>query len=97
MFGWFKRRQRLCFAREAGEAFAVGGEELGQDLDRDAAIELGIARAIDLAHAARTEWADDLIRSKSNAGRDHCLISINQTSASTVARSTIRVRPAPAR
>ena len=92
-----QRGERLRFAREAREAFAVGGKELGQDLDRDAAIELRVAGAIDLAHAARTECADDLIRSQSTAGRDHCLISISQTSASRVARSTIRVRPAPAR
>ena len=92
-----QRGECLRFAREAREAFAVGGKELGQDLDRDAAIELRVAGAIDLAHAARTECADDLIRSQPTAGRDHCLISINQTSASRVARSTIRVRPAPAR
>ena len=65
--GMVQRGERLRFAREAGEAFRVQRKELGQDLDRDVAIELGIARAIDLAHAARTECADHFISAQAGA------------------------------
>ena len=47
-----QRGERLRFALEARQAVGVGRERLGQDLDRDVAIELRVARAIDLAHAA---------------------------------------------
>ena len=51
-----QRGQRLRFAREAREAIGIGGQGCGQDLDGDVAIELGIARAIDLAHPAGAQW-----------------------------------------
>ena len=47
-----QRREHLRFALEAREAIGIGGEGVRQDLDRDVAIELRVARAIDLAHAA---------------------------------------------
>ena len=62
-----QRGERLRFAREAGEAFRDQRKELGQDLDRDVAIELRIARAIDLAHAAPTELADHFISAQAGA------------------------------
>ena len=52
-----ERRERLRFALEAREPLRIGGERGRQDLDRDVAIELGIARAIDLAHAAGADGA----------------------------------------
>ena len=33
----------------------------GQDLDGDVAIQLGVARAVDLAHAARAQGSDDFV------------------------------------
>ena len=47
-----QRGQRLRLAGEAGEAIGIGRQRRGQDLEGDVAIELGIARAIDLAHPA---------------------------------------------
>ena len=41
----------------------------GQDLDRDVAPQLAVARAIDLAHAARAERRDDRVRAELTA--DH--------------------------
>ena len=41
--------QRLCFALEAREAFGVVREEVRKNLDRDVAIQFGVARAVDLA------------------------------------------------
>ena len=50
-----QRRQRLRFARESRQAIRIAREEIRQDLDRDVAIELRIARAVDLAHPAGAE------------------------------------------
>ena len=47
-----ERREQTRFASEARAALRIGREVLGQDLDRDVAIEPGVAGAIDLAHAA---------------------------------------------
>ena len=56
-----ERRERPRFAREAGAALGIGGEVRGQDLDRDVATELAVARAIDLAHAAGAERRHDRV------------------------------------
>ena len=49
-------------------AIGVGGEELGQDLNRHGAIEPGVARLVDLAHAPRPDGAQDFIGTKALAG-----------------------------
>ncbi len=58
-----QRGQHLRFAFEAGHVLLVVGERRGQHFDRDVAIQLRIARAVDLAHPARAEGRDDLVRS----------------------------------
>ena len=55
---------------EAMHAARIGRERLGDQLDRDVAPEAWIARAVDLAHAAGAEPADDLIRTDAGTGRD---------------------------
>jgi hypothetical protein len=59
-----QRGKYLRFTFEASEAVRIGSECLGQDLERDVAIQLRIARAIHLAHAARPEQAQDFICAK---------------------------------
>ena len=56
--GMIQRREGLRFAREPREPFGVAREELGQDLDRDVAIQLRVAGAIHLAHAAGAEGGE---------------------------------------
>ena len=56
-----ERREDLRFALEAGETIGIVGEDVRKDLDRDVALQLRVARAIDLAHAARAERSDDLV------------------------------------
>ena len=68
MFGWFSEARVLRFALESREAIGVAREHLGQDLDRDVTIELRVARAIDLAHAAGAEGREDFVRAESCAG-----------------------------
>ena len=57
-----ERRQHLRFTSETRETFGVEREGLGQDFQRDVAIELRVARAIHLAHAARAERGHDFVR-----------------------------------
>src|SRR5437879_2513578 len=54
-----QRREELRFTLESGNSVRVGDEELRQDLDRDLAPELCVARAVDFAHAAGADRADD--------------------------------------
>jgi hypothetical protein len=68
MLGMTERCQKLCFPPEAGEPFAVGGEGLPQNLQRHVAIELRVAGAVDLAHAARANQRDDLVGAETSAG-----------------------------
>ena len=67
MFGMIQRGERLRFALEAREPVGIACEGVGQDLDRDIAIQLRIARAIHLAHAARADLGGDV-----RTGRDGC-------------------------
>ena len=62
-----QRGEHLGFALEARQAFGIERELLRQNLDRDVAIQLRVARAIHLAHAARADLGDDFIRA-----RDEC-------------------------
>ena len=56
------------FALESGQALGVGADGLGQDLDGDLALEVGVGGAIDLAHSAGAEGGDDFIRAEARAG-----------------------------
>ena len=64
-----ERREHLRLAREARDALGVAGEALREDLQRDVAPELGVSRAIHLAHAASPERAGDRIRPEPGSGR----------------------------
>ena len=66
--GMVQRRENLRFPFETAEPIGVVGKGGGQYLDRDVAIEPGIARAIDLAHAAGAEGREDFIGTEARAG-----------------------------
>ena len=63
-----QRGEDLRFALEACEPIGIDRERLRKNLDRDVAIQLRIARAIDLAHAAGAEGSDILVNAKASAG-----------------------------
>ena len=65
-----ERSERLRLAREACEAIGIAGEQIRQHLDRDVAIQLGVARAIHLAHAACAERTSNLVRPQAHAWRE---------------------------
>ncbi len=68
MFGMIQRREGLRFAGETCEPFGVVHEEIGQDFDRDVAIQLRVAGAIHLAHTAGAQGGEDLVRAEADAG-----------------------------
>jgi hypothetical protein len=47
-----QRRECLRFAGEPGEPIGIVGKRVGEDFERDIAIQLRIARAVDLPHPA---------------------------------------------
>jgi hypothetical protein len=65
-----ERGERLGLALEAREHRGIASERGGEDLERDVAIELEVARAVDLAHAAGADGRDDFVRPESVAGRE---------------------------
>ncbi len=73
-----QRREHVSLASEAREPIGIESHGGGQDLQRDIAIELRIARAIDLTHAAGPDCADDLVRANARArGQRHSVFSLN--------------------
>jgi len=60
-------RQRLRFAIEPREPVGVARERIGQDLQRNIAIELRISRAEHLAHPANTDARDDFVDAEARA------------------------------
>ena len=66
-----QRREHARFAFEPRQPVRIVDDRLGQDLDRDVALEAAVARAIDDAHTARTERADDLVGAEARTDADH--------------------------
>jgi hypothetical protein len=65
-------REQLGFALKPREAIRIMRKRLQQDLQRDVPLQLRVARAIDLAHAARAERGQDFVRAESRTrGQRH--------------------------
>ncbi len=60
--------EHLRFAAEAREPIRIARDGRDQNLDGHVAIELRVAGAIDLAHAAGAEQRDDVIGAELRAG-----------------------------
>jgi hypothetical protein len=56
-----ERSEKLRFALEAREAIGVGGKRHRKRLDGNVAPEIVVSRSINLAHAADTDLAGDLV------------------------------------
>ncbi len=63
-----ERGDGLRLALEAREGGGVGREPVGKNFDRDVAVELRVARAVDLPHSARSERPDHLVGSELRSG-----------------------------
>jgi hypothetical protein len=66
--GVVQQPRRARFLLEAPEALGVADDVRGKDLDRDLASEPGVARAVHLAHAARSEQAQDFVGAQARPG-----------------------------
>ena len=64
-----QRGQDPRFATESGETFAVPGDIGAQHLDGDIALQLAVAGAVDLAHAAGAEGRENRVRAEARARR----------------------------
>jgi hypothetical protein len=65
-------RDHAGFPVESLTELPIGGKGLGQDLDRDGAIQSGVAGLVDFAHPARTQWHKDVVWTEARAGsKDH--------------------------
>ncbi len=60
----------LRLALEARETVGVGGERLGEDLDRDLALQLRVGGAVDDPHPALAERGGDLVGPEAGAGSE---------------------------
>ena len=69
MFGWFSAAS-VCASRVKRHSIGVTRKSVRDDLQRDLAIQLGIAGAIDLPHTAHAEQRDDFIRAEASAGSE---------------------------
>ena len=58
----FERCEDVRFSREASQALPGSSVKTGQNVDRNVAVQLRIAGAVHLAHAACVKQADDFIR-----------------------------------
>ena len=67
--GVVQRGEDPGLSLEARQPVRVGGERLGQHLQRDVAVELRVAGAVHLAHAAGPERAGDVIGADPCSGR----------------------------
>ena len=63
-----QRRERLGFTLEAREPISVVRERLGQDFDRDVAIQLRVAGPEDLPHAACADAGDNFVDTETGTG-----------------------------
>ena len=79
-----QRRQRLCFAREPGKTVGIERKRGGQDLDRDVAVERGVARPVDLPHPARAGervqhvWPNASTGREGHRWRDYVMVQLSR-------------------
>jgi hypothetical protein len=66
--GMLERGDRARLAVEALAELRVGGKGRRQDLDGDGAIEPGVARAVDLPHAAGADGIADFVWTETRPG-----------------------------
>ena len=65
---WMVQRcEQLRLTLEPDEAVGISGEQFRQDLQGDVAVEPRITGALDLAHAAGAQQADDFVRTDARA------------------------------
>ena len=70
MFGCESAATALASRSKRARAVGVVGEAVGEDLDRDVAVEPRVARPVDLAHSAGAERRQDLVGAEAGSGSE---------------------------
>ena len=65
-----ERREHLGSAFKPRQPIRIVHNRVGKDLDGNLAVEPGITRAVDLAHATRAERADDFVGAEALAASE---------------------------
>src|SRR5258706_4216149 len=79
--GMVQRGEDLRFASKAGQPVWVVRDRPAQNLQRNVTIELRVARAIDLAHAAGAERAEDLVGAEVRTGGEGQAVGLYEAAA----------------
>ena len=64
-------REQTRLALEARQAVGVRRKVIAKDLDRDVAPQLGVARTVNLTHAARTDGIANLVSPEPGSNKAH--------------------------
>ncbi len=59
--GMIERGEHEGFTLKPGEAIRIVREQVGEDFERDVALQLRVARSVHLAHAASAKVRDDFV------------------------------------
>ncbi len=82
----------MCFTPEAGQAIRIEREEYWEDFERDVAIQRGVTRAIDFAHATKTKWSQNVVAADSSSNQRHVPIVLHLPHDERVRRDVPRRR-----
>ncbi len=79
--------KNLRLSLKPSEPIRISGKRLGQDLQRDLSIQLGISRLIDLAHAPLVDEGRDLVVAESGTdleGHSSAILCVQSSTAPTL-------------
>ncbi len=71
-----QRGERLCFASEPRQPIRVVRKRLGEDLDRDITIQLGVTGPKDLTHVTFADGREDFVGAEPSAGGEAQVVRI---------------------
>ena len=90
MFGWLSDARTLRFPLEPRKPILIRRERLWQDFDRDVALEPGVTRAVDLAHAAFAEQRGDFVGAEARLQNLGPTVKVeSDSSAASAARALV--------
>ena len=67
MFGWFSAARVFASRSKPRQPLGVGSNRVGQNLDGDLPLQVGVGRAIHLAHPAHADLGGDFVRAEAGA------------------------------
>jgi hypothetical protein len=89
-----QRREHFRFALEPRQPFGITGDGRRQHLQRDLPLQVGVGRAIHLAHAAFAQQRDDVVGAKARSP-DELVRQISRSSDRQIIRSDHQITTSP--